>query len=185
MLHLLLFFLASLVQAETGLQAWLRYAPLPRHIDHPALPSSIVVLNATHGGPIETAGKELQQGLSHIFGHHARICDDDSQPAVTIATVETYNAAYPDSPVEGDLIEDGFWLSIKDDEVKIVGHNERGTLYGTFEYLSMLAQGNFSNVEYLTNPAAPLRWTNEWDNSTHSSTFQIDTLTCGHALTVS
>ncbi|GIZ38015.1 hypothetical protein CKM354_000144200 [Cercospora kikuchii] len=173
MLCVLLFFLASLVQAETGLQAWLRYAPLPKHIHHPALPSSIVVLNATDGGPVQTAAKELQHGLSHIFGHHARICDFDAQPSVIVATLENYNAAYSDNPLESDLIEDGFWLSIKDDEVKIVGHNERGTLYGTFEYLSMLAQGNFSNVQYLTNPAAPIRWTNEWDNMDASGTHGI------------
>ncbi|KAM3421143.1 Alpha-glucuronidase [Cercospora zeina] len=172
MLRLLLFILASLVQAENGLQAWLRYSPLPEEFHHPALPSSIVVLNATAGGSIEIAGKELQHGLLQIFGHRAKICDN-FQSAVVVTTLERYNAAYPDTPVASELIEDGFWLSIKNDEVKIVGQNERGALYGTFEYLSMLAQGNFSNVEYATNPAAPIRWTNEWNNMDASGTHGI------------
>lgn len=38
---------AGLVAAETGLDAWLRFAPLPLGIAPAALPSAIVALNST------------------------------------------------------------------------------------------------------------------------------------------
>ena len=63
----LLFLLLSLglVAAENGLDAWLRYAPLP--VAPHNLPSSIVTLNSTIGGPVQVAGVELQKGLKGIF----------------------------------------------------------------------------------------------------------------------
>jgi alpha-glucuronidase len=45
-----------------------------------------------------------------------------------------------------------------------VGHNERGALYGAFEYLSQLAQNNVTTGSTVRNPQVPIRWTNEWDN---------------------
>jgi len=83
----------------------------------------------------------------------------------------------PDIP---HLEEDGFWLDTRsggnndkgtgkgkgerERSVQIIGQNERGALYGTFAYLSMLAQGNFSEVAYASNPSASIRWVNQWDN---------------------
>ncbi|KAG0155837.1 hypothetical protein PDIDSM_3010 [Penicillium digitatum] len=63
-----------------------------------------------------------------------------------------------------ELKEDGFWLNTKGENIYILGQNERGALYGTFEYLSMLSQGNFSKVAYASNPSAPIRWVNQWDD---------------------
>ncbi|KAF7194307.1 putative alpha-glucuronidase A [Pseudocercospora fuligena] len=158
--------LLGLVSAEDGLQGWLRYAPLPDEYHHNSLPSSIVVLNRTQGSPVYTAGEELQQGLLQIFGKKVatNAAATDLESSIVVGTVDQYMNTFQGQDLHFNLTEDGFSLSVRDDNVHILGQNERGALYGAFEYLSMLAQGNFSNVEYITNPAARIRWTNEWDN---------------------
>jgi alpha-glucuronidase len=57
-----------------------------------------------------------------------------------------------------------FFLSTKGGSVLIIGENERGALYGTFQYLSVLAQGDFGEVAYAINPSGKIRWVNKWDN---------------------
>jgi len=158
---------ASLAAAENGLAAWLRYAPLKggEHF-HSSLPSHIVALNTSTVSPVYVAGQELQQGIESIYGkqcnvHHSHY---GAASSVIVGTVNEYTKAYGALSSPPDLIEDGYWLSTKGDSVQILGYNERGALYGAFAYLSMLAQGNFSKVAYASNPDAPIRWTNEWDN---------------------
>ncbi|KAL1968542.1 hypothetical protein VTN77DRAFT_1752 [Rasamsonia byssochlamydoides] len=156
----------GLVAAENGLNAWLRYAPLPdANSYHPALPSNIVALNTTETSPVYVAGLELQKGLQGIFGKQVDISHTNCNAplSVVVGTVNEYTAVCGKTEVP-ELKEDGFWLSTQGNTVQILGQNERGALYGAFEYLSMLAQGNFSRVAYATNPSAPVRWVNQWDN---------------------
>ncbi|KAK3075464.1 hypothetical protein LTR53_001172 [Teratosphaeriaceae sp. CCFEE 6253] len=167
-MHLLALSLcAGFAVAENGLAAWLRYAPLPggQHY-HAPLPSHIVALNTTTTSPVYVAGQELQQGLQGIFGKQCNIHHSHygAASSVIVGTVDEYVKAYGALDASPDLIEDGYWLSTEGGAVQILGHNERGALYGTFAYLSMLAQGNLSKVAYASNPDAPIRWTNEWDN---------------------
>lgn len=173
-------FLASvgLVAAEDGLDGWLRYARLPDSKSAAAvgtLPSSVVGLNATENGPISSALSELQKGYQGIFGRDVTPGKDAcAASSIVVATLDQYVAECGDEGVEeADLSEDGFWLSVKGDSVKILGQNERGALYGAFEYLSLLAQANFTEVAYATNPSAKIRWANQWDNmdgtGTHGS----------------
>ncbi|KAJ7443919.1 alpha glucuronidase [Mycena galericulata] len=173
MLRLLFYSLsATLVAAENGLQAWLRYAPLPPG-HNAALPSSIIALNSSASSPVNTAGQEIQKGIQGIFGKKLSVSNIGKQTtaAAVVGTVSQFQKAFGSSPVSDALLEeDGFWLSVKGSTVRILAQNERGALYGAFEYLSMLAQGNFSDVEYVTNPAAPVRWINSWDNMDGSIT---------------
>jgi len=153
---------------ETGLDAWLRYAPLPTSLKKDYKPhSKIIALSPSSSGPISTAGKELQDGLFRILGQEidvdSALCDTDP-PTIIISTIESYAVTGRKAPDITKLKDDGFWLSTKGENVYILGQNERGALYGTFEYLSRLAQGDFSSVEYATSPSAPIRWVNEWDN---------------------
>jgi alpha-glucuronidase len=153
---LLLSFCLAVVAAENGLDAWLRYAPLPSAPRN--LPSTIVTLNSTVGGPVQVAGVELQRGLNGIFKKKVGVTASAQNFAssVIVGTVGEFVKAYGDIEIPA-MGEDGFWLSTKGNTIKIVGQNERGALYGTFEYLSMLAQGNFSDVNYATTPNAPIR----------------------------
>ena len=167
-MHLLAFSLfAGLTAAENGLAAWLRYAPLSgsQHL-HSSLPSHIVALNSTAGSPVYTAGQELQSGIQSIYGKQCNIHHGhwDAASSVVVGTVDEYTKAYGSLRNAPKLIKDGYWLSTEGGTVQILGQNERGALYGTFQYLSMLAQGNFTKVAYASNPDAPIRWTNEWDN---------------------
>ncbi|KAJ5752085.1 hypothetical protein N7520_009002 [Penicillium odoratum] len=164
---LLVYLGLSFVAAETGLDGWLRYASLPCSTQcHSRLPVGIVTLNSTKTSPVYVAGSEIQSGLKSIYNADASVTHNqcNSSSSVIVGTVEQYRRACGSLVGIPELAEDGFWLSTRGKEIQILGQNERGALYGAFEYLSMLAQGNFSQVAYSTNPAGPLRWVNQWDN---------------------
>ena len=163
---ILLLSLASLVAAEDGLAGWLRYAPLPSSVATECiLPDKIICLNSSESSPIYTASQELQKGLEGILSQQIDVINQgDSQSSLVVGTITEHTDVYGNLPSLPHLEEDGFWLSIQGSTVQILGQNERGALYGAFEYLSMLAQGNFSQVEYASNPNAPVRWINQWDN---------------------
>jgi alpha-glucuronidase len=163
---LITLFLLGLAAAESGIDAWLRYAPLPRsYRSQYTLPSSIVALNSTVTSPVYTAGQELKNGIKGIFGKSVQVYHGkQSGLSIVVGTVDEYTKVYGDLQDPPSLESDGFWLSNKGKTIQILGQNERGALYGAFEYLSMLAQGNFSKVAYATNPNGQLRWVNQWDN---------------------
>ncbi len=158
-------FLVAFAAAESGSDGWLRYAPWPPDFGAKyKIPSSIVVLNSTATSPVNTAGLELQKGIQGIFGEKVTLAQEgNSSSSILVGTADQYTKAYGSSPAR-DLQQDGFWLSTMGDTVQIIGQNERGALYGAFEYLSMLARGNLSRVAYTTNPSQPIRWVNPLDN---------------------
>ncbi|GAP92120.1 putative alpha-glucuronidase protein [Rosellinia necatrix] len=164
-----IWFLASLgfglAAAEDGLDAWLRYARLPDNVLRQAvIPSSIVSLNGTKTSPVYVAGEEVQKGIKGILGKDLSVSHKGQRgSSLVVGTVDAFTAAGGETDAPG-LEEDGFWLDTTGKTVQILGQNERGALYGAFEYLSMLAQGNFTRVAYATNPSAAIRWVNQWDN---------------------
>lgn len=162
--------LLSLAAAESGHAGWLRYAPLPASVvSEYTAPSKIIALNTTESGPVITAGLELQKGIQGILGGKVTVAHTNvslSSPAIIVSTLSQYIKAYGDDNVDHfpELIEDAFWLDTTGETVHILGQNARGALYGAFEYLSLIAQGNFSKVAYATAPDASIRWVNQWDN---------------------
>ncbi|KAJ5775339.1 uncharacterized protein N7511_000350 [Penicillium nucicola] len=163
-----LFLLASLgfVAAEDGLNGWLRYAPLSCSKScHSNLPSAIVTLNTTEISPVYVAGSELHKGLKGVYGKDVKVSHNcKASSSIIIGTVDQYRKACGTVRSIPELEDDGFWINTKGNSVQILGQNERGALYGAFEYLSMISQGNFSEVAYASNPAQPIRWVNQWDN---------------------
>lgn len=158
----LLYLLCAIVAAENGSQGWLRYAPVScEKACQDALPSSVVVLNNNETSPVYVAGQELQRGIQRIFNKTLPVnYGDCAASSIIVGTLGDYNCTH--NTPEPD--EDGFVLNTTGDTVQLLGQNQRGALYAAFEYLSMLAQGNFSRVAYTSNPHAPIRWVNEWDN---------------------
>lgn len=165
----------GLTAAEDGLAAWLRYAPVPHakcHQEH--LPSVVVPLNATEGRPVHTAAQELADGIGGMYGTDVAVTNENCKSSrhVTVGTVSAYseNEDCVDIP---HLIDDGYFLDVSDGNALILGQNERGALYGAFAYLERLAQGNVSDISFASNPHAPIRWVNQWDNmqdgGTHGS----------------
>ncbi|KAL3441578.1 glycoside hydrolase superfamily [Aspergillus insuetus] len=165
--------LLGLAAAEDGSKGWLRYAPVPcnRHCQR-NLPSHIVTFHSNNStrSPVETAAEELQQGFHSIVGkaistsHNCNI-----KTSILVATVDDYHLCKSRIPRSiPDLHEDGFYIHLNGPSVTIIGQSARGALYGAFEYLSLLAQGDFTSLsedtKYTSNPHAPIRWVNQWDN---------------------
>ncbi|XP_014562743.1 glycoside hydrolase family 67 protein [Bipolaris victoriae FI3] len=152
--------------AEDGSQGWLRYARIPNGASAQSVPSTIIALNSTRISPVYTAGQELQRGVLGTTSKQLKVSTTASQDqsAIIVGTTEAYSKAYGKIGESEDLEDDGFYLSISPGKVIIVGQNERGALYGAFEYLSQLAQNKIAFGSKVYNPQAPIRWVNEWDN---------------------
>jgi alpha-glucuronidase len=165
--HIFLFIclLLGWVVGEDGHRAWLRYASVPQPSNY-EVSSSIVALNSTKSSPVYTAGQELQKGIKGIFGKQLIVngTAKKGSSAIIVGTVAAYTETYGNVEDFEHLKEDGFYLSTENNDVIIVGQNERGALYGAFEYLSRLAQADFHPISYVNNPHAPIRWVNQWDN---------------------
>jgi alpha-glucuronidase len=157
----------GLALAEDGSRAWLRYAPINTEgYNTLEVPSTIVALNSTKSSPVFTAGQELQKGINSILAKNVEVlaAGRSNSSAIIVGTVDAYNAAYGNLTDTESLEDDGFLLNSASDKVVILGRNERGALYGAFEYLSQLARNNLTAGVYMSNPQVPIRWTNEWDN---------------------
>ncbi|KAI1522250.1 AguA Alpha-glucuronidase [Pyrenophora tritici-repentis] len=166
-LYLVPFFCAiGCVIAENGSQGWLRYAPIPDGPCAQSVPSTLIVLNSTTFSPVYTAGKELQKGILGITGTQLNLSTtpSDSDAAIIVGIEDAYFNEYGNLNENEYMEMDGFFLSMSPEKVIIVGQNERGALYGAFEYLSQLAQNNVTYGSKVYNPQVPIRWTNEWDN---------------------
>jgi len=184
--------LLPLASAVSGIDAWLRYARIPNadSLRH-SVPARIVALNESSDSPVYTAGQELSVGLEGILGAACEIRHHPGGPehkirgrgrpgwghqggaAITVGTVKQFSDAGLDVDVT-DLVDDGYHISISGNgNVEIIGSTQRGALYGAFAYLNTLSQGEVPSESYTSNPDAPIRWINQWDNlqdgGTHGS----------------
>jgi alpha-glucuronidase len=144
-------------RAETGYDAWLRYAPLePASAKlYAHLPAAVFTSAASP--VLETAQRELLRGVRGMLGKTLRV---ESRPpdgdAIVLATF--------DAPVEGTYSlkttkRNGHYF------LTIAGAGDRGVLYGVFTFLRRIALGReIDNLDEHGAPYAPVRWTNEWDN---------------------
>lgn len=160
-----LFLYTLKASAESGLQAWLRYAAVPcNEACRASLPAKIISLDRNESSPVYTAGLEVQRGLEGMFNKRVPIlygseCGDAE--SVTIGTTQAY-ADRCDTSIP-QLEDDSLYLEAGR-PVRLLGGNSRGALYAAFEYLSLLGQGNHTAITYTSTPHAPIRWVNQWDN---------------------
>jgi len=158
---------ASGLSAETGINAWLRYAPLPEEAARPyraAIPAVLV----TYGkSPVlMSAQAELLRGVRGMLGRTLRLEEKlPAEPALLIGTV----ADFPQLPRDTKLAADSYWLTtIRVNGMAhtvIAGGDERGTLYGAFAYLRKIGAGeSLATLNDRQTPYAPVRWVNQWDN---------------------
>jgi alpha-glucuronidase len=155
--------------AETGAAGWLRYAPVaPAGSAALRIPTRVQLLEQSP--VLASARSELARGTQGMLG--LRLTDaTDGGDAFVLGTVAQVRQLFPSLPVPTDLREDGFWLhsATVDNRslVVIAGAGERGVLYGTFALLRQIGQAGARAFPVKTErqePAAPLRWVNEWDN---------------------
>jgi alpha-glucuronidase len=141
-----LLFVVSL-HAETGYNAWLRYAALDKA---PALPA--VVATAGDSVVLMTARDELIRGVRGMTGRTLRVeAGTPNEPAIVIGT--------------GNLAPDAFTLKTVGRNTMITGGSDRGALYGVFAYLRKIALGeSVAALNETQTPRVPVRWVNEWNN---------------------
>jgi len=161
---------ARCVRAETGADAWLRYAPLDKSVAEKfsALPESVVVLGDS---PIlNSANAELIRGIRGMLVRTLR--EEKNLPRESAIVLGPLSALRADSPKlfeQADLHEDGFLLATEKlhgiDCLIVTGTTDRGVLYGVFALLSRIARGeSVSPLHEKQQPYAPIRWVDQWDN---------------------
>jgi alpha-glucuronidase len=153
--------LAAALHAETGANAWLRYAALDeaagrRYRD--VLPAAIASLDSS---PVTaSAQQELIRGIRGMLGRTLRM--EASEGAIVLGTLAQVG---PRFSLVANLGPDGYWLKTVNRSIIITAQNDRGVLYGAFALLRKIALGeSINNLDEKQAPAAPVRWVNQWDN---------------------
>ena len=160
----------AIVTAETGNDAWLRYPRLGADAAqrYTSLPSSVIVLGDTV--VLTSAQEELVRGVRGMLGKNLRTGSRvPTESAIVMGTVGQLLHIAPNLRVAEDLQGDAFSMTFGKVRgfhcVIITGANDRGVLYGVFAFLSRIARHtSISALNEVQRPAAPVRWTNQWDN---------------------
>lgn len=158
------------LRAETGAEAWLRYARLDEQTSrhYGSLPATIVSVGDSE--VLHSAQDELVRAFHSTLRKNLRAEQQlGKDPAILLGTLAELQEAIPDLLSPGNLGTDGFWLTTIQihgkDNVIITGNNERGVLYGAFALARKLSLGeSLTNLNEMQNPYAPIRWVDQWDN---------------------
>jgi len=158
------------VHADAGYDAWLRYAQLSNaeRVKYEALPASVVVLGDSP--LLHTSQGELIRGVRGMLGRTLRAEKGlPAEKSILLTTLARLRAAAPDAHAPQSLVPGGYWIATVPlhgyDCLVIAGADGRGTLYGTFDLLRRIALGeDVSHLRETQQPAAPVRWVNQWDN---------------------
>jgi alpha-glucuronidase len=162
--------LTPVLQAESGAEAWLRYARLDANASrtYENFPASVVVLEDT--ALLHSAQEELLRGISGMLAKSLHVEPNLPQnAAIVLGTLTAVQKIIPSLNPPADLREDAFWLT--NAHVRGVRHlvitaqNLRGVLYGVFFLLNKIAQHqSIFDLNELQQPHARLRWIDQWDN---------------------
>src|ERR1022692_1888777 len=159
------------LHAESGADAWLRYAPLNEASARPyraSLPASIATYTAAPAA--QSARRELLRGIRGMLGRTLRVQSGlPKESAIVLGTLADLKQAAPQLRLEADLPPDAYWLTTASlngvSYTVITAANDRGVLYGTFAFLRKIAFGEpIARLDEKQSPYAPVRWVNEWNN---------------------
>jgi alpha-glucuronidase len=165
-----LLLLPCVLLAETGAEAWLRYAPLrdAERQRYGSLPASVAALGDSP--LLHSAQQEMIRGIRGMLGRTLRETGGHVQEAsIVLGTVADIRAVASAFKIPHEIRADGFWLTTGKvqgfDCLIITGSTDRGVLYGAFSFLSRLARGeNALTLNVVEQPYAPIRWVDQWDN---------------------
>src|SRR5262249_12429070 len=124
----------SVVSAETGREAWLRYAPLNNKDARTFSHTQVEFLGGDGAAILRTAQYELKRGLQSIFG--ADWQHSGSIPGTFLFVTNKHSV-----PLHPPLLlgEEGYWLNTRQlhgsDCIAISGGSDQGVLYGVFALL--------------------------------------------------
>lgn len=159
------------VSAETGCEAWLRYAPITDPAvrqRYEALPAVVVV--AGNSPVLAAAREELMRGVRGCLGRTLRAASSlPPEDAIMLGTVAALGPMFPGLGAIPAAIPDSFCLkTIKASgrtHLVITGPNDRGVLYGAFALLRRIAgHESINRLDASESPYAPVRFLNHWDN---------------------
>lgn len=165
----LLLCLCGVMSAETGASAWLRYAPLTPSLvkKYGRLPAGIFV--AGDSPVLLSAREEMVRGVNGMLGRTLRVAANPTAKAFVLGTASELRKSDPSFRPPVELGPDSYWLGSGNfagkGAVVIVGGDDRGVLYGVFDLLRRIAQGQpIDKLNEVQRPAAKIRWVNQWDN---------------------
>ena len=165
---------ARAAHADTGQDAWLRYAPLKtaERAKYKSFPATVVV--SGDSAVLTTAGQELVRGVLGMLGKTLRIEDSVRERAITekaiiLGTLPAIRKLAPGFALSVQIEADGFLLTHVQvrgvDSLAVVAATDRGVLYGVFALLSKIARNeDLADLHQLEQPHVPLRWVDQWDN---------------------
>ena len=163
--------LAAALHAETGYDAWLRYAPLQgaalarAHAEIPA------VVTALDSSPLAAgAQSEVVRGVRGMLGRTLRA--ETAVPregAIVLGTFDELQQARPEWRLTADVAPQGYRLkSVASGAARyilIAAQDAPGLLYGSAALLRKIALGeSLAALDEKSSPSAPVRWVNQWDN---------------------
>src|SRR5689334_9545136 len=122
--------LPTLLAAETGEDAWLRYARVEQRVaqQYQSLPSEVVALGDS--AVVHNAQQELMRGAEAMLARPFRAATVlASEPAIILGTIAAIHGVAPDlQPPQ--IQTDGFWLAKRQlrgvDSILVAGSTERG-----------------------------------------------------------
>ena len=156
---------AVALRAETGYNAWLRYAPL----DTAPVGLPAVVAAAEDSTLLDSARQELIRGLRGMTGRTLRAeTGVPKEGAIVVGTFAQLAKLAPEWHVSATLPADSYWLKTvaagNNRYLVVAGVDERGALYGAFALLRKIALGEaVTALDERQSPYAPARWVNQWD----------------------
>jgi alpha-glucuronidase len=170
---LLLFAAARISRAETGYDAWLRYAPVKDAATRDAwrwLPRTVVTLDDS--SVTRTAQAQLMFGVRGLLGIKLSTPQPNSEASIVIGTMGAVRKEIGERKLSckfEDLAPEEFCIRSCDADGKkwlfIAGGEERGVLYGVFALLRAIAlQSPGEQLDLRERPFAPIRILNHWDN---------------------
>ena len=168
-----LFFLAGAgLNAETGYDAWLRYARLDDAALRPYRNTVPAVLTIRgDSAVVASAGAELIRGIRGMTGRTLRPESGlPKEPAILIGTLEALRPNAPSIAAGVSALKPGGFLlrtvALSGNRCLVIaGADDDGVLYGAFALLRKIAAGEpIGALDEKESPAAPIRWVNQWDN---------------------
>ena len=158
--------------AETGAAGWLRYQRISDAAIRGRYDTLAGPIAALGNSPVISAARdELGRGLASMLDRPPTTTDRLSDARIVLGTVETVGRVLPRVTIPPLTQPGAFWVAepklgpAASPAIVIVGKDDRGVLYGAFALLRRIAM--HEPIEGLNDhqePAAPVRWTNEWDN---------------------